>query len=572
MSFFKHLSSGKWWWIPVILFLILINYLASIFHQRLDLTNEKRFTLSSYVKKMLRSLDDVVHIDVFLKGELPSGFKKLSGSADELLSEFKELSNNNVQYRFITPDNQMDDLNKTFADTLAGMGIEPINLKVQLKAGEQSQLVYPDALVSYKGKIMPVILYPGSKILIDPEDLNNAEALMEYHFASAIEKITQSSRPMIAYSSGNGEPTGANVEDFVENVLSKDYNIKLLNITAQAVIPDTFKLLVIVKPSIPFTTEEKIKIDQFVMRGGKVIWCIDRLNAEMDSLQIKNQVIAYDRNLNLEDLLFKYGVRINPDLLMDLQCDYLPFVVNGKDQFELRLWNYFPIFVSKSNHIINKSIGLVAGKFVNSIDTVKSDQVRKTILLSSSLNSRTISAPALISPQEVRQSPDGVLFVKSEIPAAVLLEGKFTSLYANRMTPAMMDTMENQGYPFQSSNILENKMIVIGDGDIVLNSSSQGAPIPMGMNPYTIGTQQQFPFANRQFIQNCIEYLLNNLGLNESAAKAYTLRLIDKKRAEDERVQWQIINIVIPILLVCLFAILYQQLRRRKYSMPVKNI
>ena len=561
----KNTSSGKWWWIPVFLCLILINYVASIFHKRLDLTNEKRFTLSSHVKKILGSLDDVVQIDVFLKGELPSGFKKLSGSADELLSEFKELANSKLEYRFITADNQMEDANRSFADTLEGLGIEPINLKVQLKAGEQSQLVYPDALVRYKNKLMPVILYPGTQKLIDREELNNAEALMEYHFANAIEKITQSSRPMIAYSMGNGEPTGANVEDLVENVLAKDYNVKLLNISTQVVIPDTFKLLLIVKPSIPFSTEEKIKIDQFIMRGGKTIWCIDRLNAETDSLQIKNQVVAYDRNLNLDDLFFKYGVRINPDLLMDLQCDFLPLVTNGKDQLELTPWNYFPIFTSRSNHIINKNLGLVSGKFVNSIDTVKSEQVVKTILLSSSANSRTISSPALISPQEVRTEPDGVLFVKSNITAAVLLEGKFTSLYSNRISRAMMDSMQIQGFPFQSSNISDNKMIIMGDGDIVLNSVSRGAPTPMGMNPYTMGTQQQFPFANRQFIQNCIEYLVNNSGLNEASAKAYTLRLIDKKRAEDEKLMWQLINIAVPILIVCLFGFVYMQFRRRKY-------
>ena len=565
MAFLKHTRHTSWWWLPVIILLILINYGASLYHQRIDLTNEKRFTLSGHVKQMLKSLDDVVTIDVFLKGDLPAGFKKLSGSTDELLSEFKEYAHNNIQYRFITADNQMGDLNKTFADTLESMGIEPINLKVQLKAGEQSQLVYPDALVSYKGRVTPVIIYPGSQKLIDREELNNAEALMEYHFADAIETITMASTPMIAYSMGNGEPTGPTVEDLVENVLVKKYAVKLFNIATQPVIPDTFKLLMIVKPAIPFTTEEKIKIDQFIMRGGKTIWCIDKLNAEVDSLQIKNQVIAYDRNLNLDDLFFKYGIRINPDLLMDLQCDFLPLVTNGKDQMELTPWNYFPVFTSRSNHIINKNLGLVSSKFVNSIDTVKSDNVRKTILLSSSANSRTISTPALISPQEIRSEPDGVLFVKSNIPAAVLLEGKFTSLFANRMSQVMMDSMQRQGFPFESSNIADNKMIIMADGDIVLNAAYHGSPTPMGMNPYTYGTQQQYPFANRQFIQNCLDYLLNNSGLNESSAKAYTLRLIDKKRADDERLTWQLVNIVLPIILIMLVGIIYMQNRRRKY-------
>lgn len=558
-------SIKKWWWIPTVLLLIGLNYLASIFHARLDLTQEKRFTISSHVKKLISDLDDEVHVDVFLKGELPSGFKKLSGSAEELLNEFRELNNSKFHYRFISADNQMEGTTGTFADTLQSLGIAPINLKVQIKGGEQSQYIYPDALISYKGKIAPVILYPGSKILINPEELNNAEALMEYHLASVIEKLVQPSLPMVAYSMGNGEPTGAEVQDLVQNILIKDYNVKLLNINTQPVIPDTFKLLMIVKPKDRFSEDEKLKIDQFIMRGGKVFWCIDRLNAEVDSLQIKSEVIAYDRGLNIEDILFKYGVRINPDLIMDLQCDYLPLITNGKNQLELTPWNYFPVFTSPSNHIINKNLGLVSGKFVNSIDTVKSDFVRKTVLLSSSPNTRTISSPAMISPEEVRTEPDNVLFVKSDVPAAVLLEGKFSSLYANRISRDQMDSMQKLGYPFLTSSEKDNKMIVISDGDIVLNSLKQGSPIPMGMNPYTYGTQQQFQFANRQFIQNGLQYLLNNTGLNESAGKAYTLRTMDKKRIADERLKWQIINIIIPICLVCIFGILFQQYRKRKY-------
>ena len=556
---------NKWWWISVILILIVLNYVASIFHTRIDLTQEKRFTVSAHVKKLISNLDNELHVDVFLKGELPAGFKKLSNTAEQLLNEFRELNNRNFQYRFISADNQIAGTNESFSDTLESMGIAPINLKVQIKDGEQSQYIYPDALVTYKGKMEPVVLYPGNKILINPEELNNAEALMEYHLASAIEKVLQPSLPMIAYSMGNGEPTGAEVQDLVENILIKDYNVKLLNIGTQPAIPDTFRLLMIVKPKIKFTEEEKVKIDQYIMRGGKVLWCIDRLNAEVDSLQMKSRVIAYDRELNLEDLLFKYGVRINPDLIMDLQCDYLPLITNGKNQLELTPWNYFPVFTSPSNHIINKNLGLVVGKFVNSIDTVKSDRVNKTVLLSSSLNTRTISSPALISPDEMRTEPDGVLFVKSDVPAAILLEGKFSSLFANRISREQMDTMQSLGYPFLASGENNNKMIVISDGDIVLNGLKQGSPIPMGMNPYTYGTQQQFQFANRQFIQNCLQYLLNNTGLNESAAKAYTLRTMDKKRIAAERLKWQIINIAAPILLICLFGFLYQQFRKRKY-------
>jgi len=331
----------------------------------------------------------------------------------------------------------------------------------------------------------------------------------------------------------------------------------------------------IVKPSVPFTEDEKLKIDQYIMHGGKILWCIDRLNAEVDSLQLKNQVVAYDRNLNLEDLLFKYGVRINPDLVMDLQCDFLPFAVNsqngksGKEQFEFLHWNYFPLFESRSNHPINKNIGLVAGRFVNSIDTVQSPKIEKTILLASSANSRTISAPALISGEENRNAPEDERFKMKNIPAAVLLEGKFSSLYANRIPTAVMDSMAKYGSTFQSSGILDNKMIVISDGDIVLNGVSQGQPLPMGMNQYTMGTQYQYQFSNKEFVENCLEYLVNNSGLSEAKNKDYVLRLLNAKKVDEEKTYWLVFNIVVPVLLVFIFGIIYQWWRKQRYVRKV---
>ncbi len=577
--------TGRWWWIPVIIILLLVNFLAAQFHKRIDLTNEKRFTISAPVKKLLGNLDDVVQVDIFLKGEFPSGFKKLATSTDELLQEFKEYSGTNIQYRFISPDEQIEGSERTYADTLVALGAVPINIKVQLKAGEQSQYVFPEALVHYKDRMEVISLYTPQAVFASPQSnritdsaLNSAEALMEYKFANAIEQLTQNNRPMVAYSYGNGEPlppildsgnnivNGIQTVDLFNSVLRKTYNVFTLNINTEPVIPDTFKLLMIVKPTIAFTEDEKIKIDQFVMHGGKVIWFLDRLNAEMDSLQLQNQVIAYDRNLNLEDLLFKYGVRINPNLLMDLQCDFLPFAVSGDKQFEFLHWNYFPLFESKSNHIINKNLGLVAGRFVNSIDTVKSDGVSKTILLSSSQNARTIATPALISGEENRNAPEDELFKMKDIITGVLLEGKFRSLYANRLSLNIMDTLERYGTPFQTSSVTDNKMIIVSDGDIVLNGASQGQPLPMGVNTYTMGTQYQYQFANRDFLQNCLDYLINISGLTEAKSKDYTLRLLDPKKMQDERSKWQIVNIVLPVLLIFIFGFTYQYWRRRKYS------
>ena len=555
----------KWIWIAVIAAIVAINFLASVVHKRIDLTNEKRFTISSPVKKILGNVDDVAEVTIFLKGDLPAGFKNLSTASEELLEEFKEYSKGKINYKLLSPDEQMPGTDRTYADTLSSLGVIPINLKVQLKAGEQSQYVYPAALVQYKNKMLPVNLYSGPNVISDKE-LNSSEALLEYKFADALYKIIENKKPMVAYSVGNGEPTGDNVVDLVENVLRKNYSLFTLNIAKEPVIPDTFKLLMIVKPTASFSEDEKFKIDQYIMRGGKVLWFIDRLEAEMDSLQIKNQVVAYDRNLNIDDLLFKYGVRIDADLIMDLQSDFLPFSVNGKDQFDFLHWNYFPLFESKQNSLVNKNVGLVASRFVNSIDTVSAPGIKKTILLSSSANSRTIETPALISGEENRNAPEDEAFKNKDIPAGVLLEGKFSSLYKNRISQQEMDSLEHYGAPFLTQCINDNKMIVVADGDIVLNGVKEGSPLPMGVNSYTVGTQYEYQFANKQFVENCIEYLINPANLSEARAKDYTLRLLDAKKVEEQKTKWQIINLALPVVLIILFGIFYQWWRRKKYS------
>ncbi len=555
-------------WLPLTIILLTgVNWLASLYHTRLDFTNEKRFTLSKPTKKILKGLDEVVQVDVFLKGAFPSGFKKLANSSNEMLSEFKEIAGSKLQYNFISPEEDVPGTAVKWGDTLSALGLYPFNLKSQLKEGEKQQLVYPVALMHYKDRTVPVRLYNGIPN-ISREEINSAEALMEFELANGIYKLTNEAKPMIAYSVGNGEPpVGSYVTyDLVENILRPDYNLFTFNLNTQALIPDTFKVLMIVKPVMAFTDEEKLKIDQFVMRGGKVMFFIDKLNAEMDSLRIKNEVIAYDRGLELNDLLFKYGARINSDLVMDLQGDRLPFDVNGNGQYEFLIWNYFPVFGSASNHAINKNIGFVSGRFVNSVDTVEAEGIKKTFLLNSSANSRIISTPALISGNENVNAPKDEKFNKSNIPVAVLLEGKFQSLFKNRLSAAFNDSLAKYGAVFLPQCINENKMIVVADGDMVLNAVQKNEPLPMGMNPFTYGSQYQYQFANRDFLQNCLDYLINSSGLAEAKAKDYTLRLLDKKRVDDERTNWQLINIAIPVVLVILFALLYQFLRKRKYT------
>lgn len=565
MSLINKIWSSKFWLPITIVVLVAINWLASLYHTRIDFTNEKRFTLSSPTKKILKQLDDAVQIDVFLKGEFPSGFKKLANSTSEILQEFKEVAGKKLQYNFISADEIVEGTSTTWGDTLSAAGLYPINLKSQLKAGEQQQLVYPVALVRYKESVIPVNLYTGNKTFITPTELNSAEALMEFKFADAIYKATQTTKPVIAYAIGHGEPQDIRTYDLAENFLNLNYSYKPLDLTKAPRIPDVVEALLLVKPTQKFSDLDKLKIDQFVMRGGKVIMFIDKLNAEMDSLRIINQVVAYDRDLELNDLLFKYGVRINSDLVMDLQCDYLGMMVNGSDQTEDIKWNYFPLLESKSNHIINKNLGLVSSWFSNSIDTVEVEGIKKTVLLSSSSNSRTISTPALISPNENSITPESDKYKKANIPTAVLLEGKFTSLFNNRLSQQMADSLTDYDAKFLPACVDNNKVIVVADGDIVLNSMAKNQPLPMGVNPF-VSEQHQYQFANKQFLENCLDYLINPSGLSQAKAKDYTLRLLDSKKVEAEKTTWQLITIALPILLVILFAFIFQWLHKRKFT------
>jgi len=458
---------------------------------------------------------------------------------------------------------------RAYEDSLVSLGANAINLTVQVKAGQENKRVYPVALMTYKGKQSLVNLYAGGKRMITPVEMNSAEALMEYQFAKSLNGLVNPDKPFIAYSFGNGEPTDARTYG-LQQALQTDYRLAILNLNEQPLNPDTFKVLIVVKPSLQFSENEKLKIDQYVMGGGKLLLFIDDLIAEQDSLRYKPEIIAYDRNLNLTDLLFRYGVRINPSLVMDLQCDFLPFAVGGSSdnpQFEHLHWNYYPLFEGKGNHTINKSLGLVAGRFVNSIDTITTPGIAKTVLLSSSPNSRVISTPSLISLNENRNKNEDEKFKQYGIPVAVLLEGKFTSLYRNRTSQVQKDTLKADGIPFREMSA-ENKMIVVGDGDMVLNDvSTKEGPLPLGVNLFTAGSQYEYQFANREFLLNCMEYLVNNPAIIGTRNKDIVLRLLDTQKVQEKKTLWQFINIGLPVLLAILSGFIYQQTRKRKYAL-----
>jgi gliding-associated putative ABC transporter substrate-binding component GldG len=560
----------------VIVLLVVINWLASTFHTRVDFTNEKRFTLSNSTKAILQKLDAPVDITVLLTGDIKSEFKKLSASTKELLENFKNYGGNNIQYRFELPGDGLSDSAKAYVfDSLVAMGLRPTNQQVQVKEGEgkNQRQIFPGAVLQYGGKTIAIDLLQGqvqknifnSDDLLDKQSLNSAEALLEYKFANAIQKLTQKEVPLVGYAYGNGEPAyGFPPVNSVFETLGKNFIIDTVNIKTQPIIPTDFAAVVIVKPTEKFSDADKFKLDQYVMNGGRLLFFIDVLYAERDSLQ-QGDLIAYSRDLNLNDLLFRYGVRINTDLIADKHCDKIAVEVGsmgGQSQKQLLPWPYAPLLQPGSENAIVKNQADVMGQFVNSIDTVEAEGINKTILLTSSDHAYTLTTPARVQLNSLQTEESIDKYNRKNIPVAVLLEGKFSSLFANRVSQAQLDTLKNYDQQFLKESNTPGKIIVVSDADIVLNQVSEIiGPLSMGVNKYT-----KIQYANKDFFLNCTEYLANKKNILDARAKDYTLRLLDVKKSTDQRLFWQLANIILPVLLVVIFGFIFQWWRKKKYT------
>lgn len=556
--------------IYIVIGLVLINWLASRWHGRIDLTAEKRYTLSNATRQLLQSLDEPVTVTVLLDGDLPAGFKKLAGSTRDMLQEFREISNNQVQFFFRQPGLDMaDTLKAALIDSLQNLGINATNVRARVKEGEgeEQRLVFPGAVVEYEDRVLGADLLEGQSSLDGINSLNNAEALLEYKLAGAIDRIKRDKVPVVAYLTGNGQPQNYEVYDLIEKTLKPHYGFSILPIDSVPVIPDLFEALLIVKPMTGFSDAQKLKIDQFVMRGGKVVWAIDRLYASLDSL-MRNQgnFVAFEIGLNVDDLLFKYGVRINPDLVQDLNCTQIPLAVGAignRPQIQLMPWVYFPLLSSPNNNPIAKNLDYILSQFPQSIDTVTADGIEKTVLLATSSNTKTTSTPARVELNSVKNEDDLRTFNREQIPVAVLLEGRFQSLFANRISAATKDSLANlYRQPFLPAADSSNKMIVISDADLLTNFFSQEkGPLQMGENPFT-----HYLYANRTFFLNCMEYLVGNPGILQTRGKDYTLRLLDKKKLDESWSSWQWLNLALPVVLVILFGWIYATVSKRRYT------
>jgi ABC-2 type transport system permease protein len=563
------LLQHKYWWLILIALFVITIFVSNNIHTKIDLTAENRFSISPATKELLQQLDDNVEIKVLLKGNLSSGFKKLSLATEELLSNFREVSRGKLNFSFVKPGEGLNDTAKAYLlDSLAYLGVKPFNNELNREDGEKTeQIIFPTALITYKNKVKVVDLMSGKSGEDEESTLNFSEALLEFKFDDAIDKLIKKNHPIIAYALGNGEPNDARINDLIRTV-SSNYRFGPVNLKNIQLDADSIKALLIVKPSEPFAEQDKIKIDQYIMQGGKVVWMIDKLYAEFDSLLRANrkEFIAFDKNLDIDDLLFKYGVRINNNLLQDLNCARQPLVVgeSGQQPQTVRVpCPYYPLLSSASNHPISKNLDHILSIFPSSIDTVQAKGIKKTILLSSDTNSRLISSPNLVSMQNIGDMVDYRLYTESYKPVAVLLEGKFQSLFTNRLTQVGKDSAAKlTGYTFEAVAKNNTQQIVISDGDMVTNVISQT------QGPLTMGTQlfENYTFANKDFLLNCLDYLVGNPAIIETRNKDYTLRLLDKVKVREEKSFWQLINILLPIVLVLSFGFLLHFFRKKKYT------
>ena len=557
-------------WAGGMMIIILINYIFSFWSAGFDLTADKRYTISETSLAFVRELDEPMELTVYLDGDIPLGFRRLAASAAYIVNRYHSVTKGRFSFKLEVPGEGLADSTKAVLfDSLQQMGIHPTNVTYQKK--DQSQrnetLVFPGAILSSANGQVGIDFLEGQNKLAGQDALVNAEAQMEYKITRAVKILQRSEPPVVGYLLGNGETLDVRVYDLIENVLKKEYGFGLINIDSIPYVPNDFDILLVNRPVIPFNDNQKLKLDQYVMHGGKIIWALDNVYASLDSLQKSNgSFVAFDMGLNVDDLLFKYGARINRDLVQDLESDQVPSIVGNmgnQPQIQLLPWPYAPLAGDPGFHPISRNLDKVLTDFPQSIDTISATGIAKNILLSSSIYGRRISTPALVEWKPVKSEDDLKKFSEKNIPIAVLLEGVFSSAFKNRISGPQQKELERvSGKQFLSTAMQPSQMIVIADGDMFSNPISEtDGPLDMGSNRYT-----RIQYGNKEFLKNILFYLSDGKDLLASRAKNFQLRLLDKEKLGNEQAFWKSLNLLAPILLPLLCLILVRFIRKRKYS------
>jgi ABC-2 type transport system permease protein len=553
--------------LAIIAVLLLLNIAAYYFYGQFDLTKDRRYTITPATTNMLKHLDNKVEVLVFLKGdELPAAFQSLAKSTDDLLRHFRDISDTKVDYRFIDPLGN----DTSVLTTLAQFRMTGIPVTINAgKKGTSQKMIFPWALVttidaSGKEVAFPVFLQETNTQNVSRTLLNKSVILLEYNMANAIHQISKKEKAAVAYLTGNDESFGYSIWSAF-NTLGRYYNLDTLNLQQNNTIPARYKTIIVNRPMKAFTDADKFKLDQYVMNGGNIFWSIDAVTGSLDSFRNASRFNAMPLDLNINDLLFHYGVRINPNLIEDA-VDFagIPLAAPGNSGTpEIRPWVYFPVLKAGSEHPVVKNTGGVLSRFVSSVDTNSNDaSIKKTILLASSKYSKTESAPLPIILETAIEEVHPATYTKRNVAAAVLLEGAFTSFYAGHMPQSVQQWADSLHLTVTGKAKSPGKMIIAGDGDLLTNEiSPKEGPLDLGIYRYS-----DYKFDNKSFLLNSIEYLTDPDNLLEARTKNIDNRILDPKRVEQERSSWQFINIGIPVGLILLLAAVFFFVRKRKYA------
>ena len=535
-----------------LLVILALNLLGNFVYHRFDFTSDKRYTLSDDTKDLIDGIEEPLIIKVYLEGEFPAEFKRIQTETKQHLEELSS-RNKMIKFKFINP------LTKT--TELIEKGLQPSKLSVQEDGQVSQAIIFPWAVVEYKNRSENVSLLSSAPAASQEEQLQRSIENLEFAFTDAIYKVSKEQKSSIAVLKGNGE-----LEDiYLYSALKKmgeyfhlaEFTLDSVKSDPQKTLDDLkkFDLAIIAKPSVKFSEDQKYVLDQYIMNGGKTLFLVDNIYAEMDSLMATGQSIAFNRDLALTDLLFAYGVRINYNVAKDLYSGSVRLATGNtgdQTQFQDFPWNYFPLIFTRSNHPINTNLDPVLLKFPSTIDTLQ-NSIQKTILLQSSPSAMGIGTPTEIALEEIALKPTKENFTQSDLIFGVLLEGSFNSAYSNRTKPVRLNADK------QTSVI--NQMIVISDGDLIANETLRGEPLPLDKDKWT-----GKPYGNLQFLLNATQYLTGDQGILALRSKTIKLQFLDKERAYQEQTYWQWLNIILPILLLLVFGFIYNFIRNKRYG------
>jgi gliding-associated putative ABC transporter substrate-binding component GldG len=546
----------------ILLAIVLINLLGHFFFFRFDLTQDKRYTLSATSLKLIKEIEEPLQIEVFLKGNFPGEFKKLQAETQQLLEEFKAY-NSQISFQFINPLAE-EEARDTIMVAFISKGMLPVNVTVNDKGKQSQEAAFPWALATYKGRSVKVPLLKNNMGASTAEKVVSSVQHLEYAFANAFQTVIKPKQKKIAVIKGNGEMHDLLMADFIKQV-RENYFIGTFTLDSVAQKPveslaflSKYDLAIVAKPTQAFSESEKLVMDQYIMQGGKTLWLIDQVNIDMDSLyNPSGSSLAYPFDLNLNDLFFKYGIRINPTLVKDVMATPIALATGEQGsatQYTQYPWFYSPLIFSASKHPIVSNMDGIKFQFANSMELLNND-IKKTTLLHSSPYSKTVGSPVQVSLSMVNERPEQAEFTgKGQIPVAVLLEGNFHSMYENRVLPFESKTYQKVG--------INNKMIVVSDGDVIRNQLDKNfQPLELGYDKWTNKL-----YGNKEFMLNCVNFLLDDSGLINIRNKTVALPLLDQEKVYANYTASQVFTIGLPLLILLAFGLVFTLLRKRKYA------